>query len=42
MHQKGDLLLMLIAELLKKQFGKDNLVFRYGGDEFCVIFLTGA
>ena len=38
-HQKGDLLLMLIAELLKKHFGKDSLVFRYGGDEFCVIFL---
>lgn len=38
-HQKGDLLIMLISDLFQKHFGKDGMVFRYGGDEFCVVML---
>ena len=36
-HQKGDLLLMKIGEILKKTVGDLGMVARYGGEEFVVI-----
>lgn len=36
-HQKGDLLLMKIGEILKKTVGDLGMVARYGGEEFAVI-----
>lgn len=41
-HQKGDLLIMLVSDLFRKHFGKDGTIFRYGGDEFCVVMLDRA
>lgn len=35
-----DALLVKIAELFKSSFDKDDILFRYGGDEFC-FFLRG-
>lgn len=35
-HQQGDVVLKTIASLLKQNC-RNNLVFRYGGEEFCVI-----
>ena len=37
-HQQGDVLLKDIASLLQKVVGKENIVARWGGDEF-VVFL---
>ncbi|TYQ18407.1 UNVERIFIED_CONTAM: diguanylate cyclase (GGDEF)-like protein [Acetivibrio alkalicellulosi] len=36
-HNFGDTILKTTASILKKVSGKDNVVFRYGGDEFAVI-----
>ncbi|HEY9062917.1 MAG TPA: diguanylate cyclase [Pseudobacteroides sp.] len=36
-HDKGDDVLKSTASLIKVAVGKDNLVFRYGGDEFAVL-----
>ncbi len=36
-HNAGDELLREYAKILKKSFKKDDLIFRWGGDEFVVI-----
>ncbi|HBL85077.1 MAG: hypothetical protein A2Y17_02545 [Clostridiales bacterium GWF2_38_85] len=36
-HQKGDMLLVLISDLFKNHFSNNDMLFRYGGDEFCVV-----
>lgn len=37
-HPMGDMVLKKIGELLKQQVRKDDLVGRYGGDEFILLF----
>lgn len=37
-HLKGDSLLQIIAQRLKKAIRKGDLVARFGGDEFCIVF----
>lgn len=37
-HSAGDELLKVMAKLLKDTTGKEGLVFRYGGDEFVVLW----
>jgi diguanylate cyclase (GGDEF)-like protein len=37
-HQKGDILLQQIADLLRNSSRKFDYVCRYGGEEFCIIF----
>ena len=36
-HSKGDLLLKEVANILKKCLNKNDLVFRFGGDEFVLL-----
>ena len=36
-HEKGDLLLKKIARILKKCFRKEDIIARWGGDEYIVI-----
>lgn len=36
-HQSGDLLLQLVAERLKEAQGKDQIIARFGGDEFILL-----
>ena|GEM_PF-1094355 len=36
-HQSGDMLLMIISDIMRKIIGENGLVFRYGGEEFAVI-----
>lgn len=36
-HMKGDMLLQMIADILKQCAGENDLVARTGGDEFCVL-----
>lgn len=36
-HSTGDKVIVMVAELLKKIFQKEDLVGRYGGEEFCVV-----
>lgn len=36
-HQQGDALLKAIISLIQKNLRKQDLLFRYGGDEFCAI-----
>ncbi|MHC0038673.1 sensor domain-containing diguanylate cyclase [Pseudoneobacillus sp. C159] len=36
-HLKGDDVLKLLAEILKKETRKDDLLYRFGGEEFIVI-----
>jgi len=36
-HSTGDEVIKLLAEILKKCSGKDDLVGRYGGEEFCLV-----
>lgn len=37
-HEAGDKVLKKIAETLKKSLGKDNIIIRFRGDEFVVVF----
>lgn len=37
-HAKGDQCLVKIGSILKEHSSDDVLAFRYGGDEFCVLF----
>lgn len=37
-HAKGDECLMKIGGLLRKHSDKDIMPFRFGGDEFCILF----
>lgn len=37
-HSAGDELLQTVAKLLKNTAGKDGMVFRYGGDEFVILW----
>ena len=39
-HQSGDELIMNTARFLKDNFRKKDMVFRYGGDEFFVIYFA--
>jgi diguanylate cyclase (GGDEF)-like protein len=40
-HARGDLMLMALADVLKATLREDDIVFRYGGDEFvCAMPLT--
>ncbi|AMO72718.1 hypothetical protein AZE99_13440 [Sphingorhabdus sp. M41] len=36
-HQTGDLLLLAVGERLKNAVGRDGMISRIGGDEFCVM-----
>ena len=36
-HQKGDELLITIVHIMKEVTPEDALLFRYGGDEFCIV-----
>ena len=35
-HATGDKVIIMVAELLKKNFRKEDLLGRYGGEEFCI------
>ena len=37
-HQKGDEVLQKIGEIIKESIRKTDLAFRYGGEEFAIIF----
>ncbi len=37
-HDMGDQALKAVSKILKKSFGKDDFIARYGGDEFVVVF----
>ncbi|OOZ41030.1 diguanylate cyclase response regulator [Solemya pervernicosa gill symbiont] len=37
-HDAGDVVLKRMSELLDEQFGVDQLVARFGGEEFCILF----
>ena len=39
-HKAGDEVLESIAQVLRSSFGKNDVVGRFGGDEFCVITKT--
>ena len=36
-HQKGDLVLKTVANVLKRSCRKGDVVARYGGEEFCIV-----
>lgn len=36
-HRDGDMLIMAIADALRQTFRTEDILSRYGGDEFCVI-----
>jgi diguanylate cyclase (GGDEF)-like protein len=36
-HETGDLVLSQIARVIERSCRKDDVVFRYGGEEFCVV-----
>jgi len=36
-HQYGDEVLKTIGKVLKDSCRKNDMVFRYGGEEFCII-----
>lgn len=38
-HREGDLLIKTIVELISNSLREQDLLFRYGGDEFCIILL---
>lgn len=37
-HTKGDVVLQKVAEIMKEQSRDVDMVFRYGGEEFCIVF----
>ena len=37
-HQKGNQILLAVAKAIKKMTRVEDQAFRYGGDEFCIIF----
>lgn len=37
-HSRGDAVLIYFADLIKKVLGSSRLAFRYGGDEFIILF----
>ncbi|GEM_PF-3131468 len=37
-HPAGDQVLRIIAEKIKRNLRKEDVCFRYGGEEFCVLF----
>ncbi|BCB02148.1 DUF4084 domain-containing protein [Bacillus sp. KH172YL63] len=39
-HHIGDLLLIAVADILKKIVGEDNIVSRQGGDEFMILLMN--
>jgi len=39
-HPVGDMVLKKVGELLRQQVRKDDLVGRYGGDEFVLFFFV--
>lgn len=38
-HQMGDRILQRLTEVVQEAVGEDNLIFRYGGDEFVLILM---
>ncbi|MGB4661234.1 MAG: sensor domain-containing diguanylate cyclase [Mobilitalea sp.] len=36
-HEKGDQLIILFAEIMKKHFRRDDIIARFGGDEFIIL-----
>lgn len=40
-HIKGDVCLKKVAEILRDTVGKDGTVYRFGGDEFVILFSKG-
>jgi len=36
-HKKGDLILQKVGEVLKESIRKNDLAFRYGGEEFVIL-----
>ncbi|MDE3273395.1 diguanylate cyclase [Pseudoalteromonas sp. G4] len=36
-HQKGDMVLKVVADRLRKHADQLNAVYRYGGEEFCIL-----
>jgi diguanylate cyclase (GGDEF)-like protein len=39
-HVIGDEVIVLVSQLLKSHFRFDDLLFRYGGEEFAILFMT--
>ncbi len=39
-HSFGDKVLKQVAQLIRNSLRKEDLAFRYGGDEFCVLFIN--
>ena len=39
-HVIGDEVIVLVSQLLKSHFRFDDLLFRYGGEEFAILFST--
>jgi diguanylate cyclase (GGDEF)-like protein/PAS domain S-box-containing protein len=37
-HPEGDYLIKTVCEIIKKHVGKDDVFFRFGGDEFIILF----
>ena len=37
-HAKGDDVLVFVADVIKDALGGNRNIFRYGGDEFCIVF----
>ena len=39
-HQRGDEAIQKVAKLLEQSVRKDDVVIRYGGDEFMIVFFA--
>ncbi len=39
-HQKGDEVLFTVAQCLSKNIIRKDMVYRYGGEEFCIVLLN--